>query len=181
MSAGRFPPSATGGESLTDSAHPLGPYFVALFAGVLILSNGILVWLAGAVAFASWADSSWASLETVGYFGMFLGFVIILLATFLFIDPKHPFGYGVAVIALSLVSFFTGGGFLLGMILGLLGGIWMLWIPPSEAEVGPNVSGGSSGPRIPDQRCGVCGKSFSGSARACPFCGTRSLASLGTP
>jgi len=152
---------------LTRTAHPTGPFLATLFAGVLMLSNGIILWIAWAAALSTTYAPYGNPLEALALFEGFLGVVVILLATVLFVDPRHPFGFGVAIIALSLLSFFGGGGFYLGIGLGLFGGIWALWVEP----VGPGVPAVPPSPRAIDQICPRCSLRYSGSASVCPFCG----------
>jgi hypothetical protein len=152
------------------SAHPTGPFLLSLFGGVLILSNGIVLWFAWATALPTTLAPYGNPLESLALLEGLLGIMVILLATGLFLDPRHPFGFGVTIIALSLLSIFGGGGFLLGLVLGVLGGIWSLWVEPVVADV-------PSAPRstLPiDQVCPRCGKRYSGLAPACPFCGATS-------
>ena len=158
---------------MLSSEHPLGPYFLSLFGGVFIFAEGILVYVAGAVEFVTQLNSSWVSLENLGIFAMGLGIIVILLASFLVLDPKHPFGYGVAVIALSLLSIFGGGGFYVGLALGVLGGIWMMFVQPSGSDT-DSARARDGSPSTGDQRCGRCGKLYSGSVAQCPFCGAAS-------
>jgi len=152
------------------TAHPTGPFLTSLFGGVLILANGIVLWFIGAIAFATQYASFGNPAEAVGVMEGFLGILIILIATGLFLDPRQPFGFGVTIIALALVSVLGGGGFLVGAALAVLGGMWALWVEP-VGLAGPAAS--LVTPSI-DQLCPRCGRRYSGSARACPFCGATS-------
>jgi uncharacterized protein DUF6114 len=149
------------------TARPAGPFLFALFGGVLILANGIVVIWIGAAAFAEHLGDLAASIDTLGVFECTLGVVVILLATVFFMDPRYPFGYGVAIIALSLLSYFGGGGFLLGLALGLIGGIWTLWVEPSVSEA-PKAEPVEA---RTDRICLDCSRRYSGTLTHCPFCG----------
>jgi hypothetical protein len=135
-----------------------------------MLSNGIVLLVAWAIALTTTLAPFGNLLESLALFESFLGIVVILLATGLFLDPRHPFGFGVTIIALSLLSFFGGGGFYLGLALGVFGGIWALWVEP----VGPAVPTARPTPPSIDQVCSRCKKRYSGLASVCPFCGTDS-------
>lgn len=170
--------SFVAGEKVQTFERPLGPYFLSLFGGVLILADGILVYIAGAVTFVTQVNSNWVTIESLGIFAMGAGVVVILLASFLVLDPRHPFGYGVTVIALSLLSVFGGGGFYVGLALGVLGGIWMLYVEPLKSDA-ESSRVRLSAPLQEDQRCGRCAKLYSGSTSECPFCGAQSLSVAG--
>ncbi|MGD0588748.1 MAG: hypothetical protein ABSA63_08175 [Thermoplasmata archaeon] len=152
------------------TAHPTGPFLLSLFGGVLILSNGIVLWIAWATALSTTLAPYGNPLESLALLEGFLGIVVILLATALFLDPRHPFGFGVTIIGLSLLSSLGGGGFLLGLALGLIGGIWALWVEP----VGPDAPTVRPTTSSIDQVCGRCRKRYSGLATMCPFCGANS-------
>ncbi len=154
-----------------QSGHPAGPFLVVLFGGILILSQGILEIVAGGVAVAAQLNALGQALGGLGFVESFLGVVLILLATALFLDPRIPFVYGVVIIVLSAASLFEGGGFLLGLALGVAGGGWALWVRPSGSE--QPVARGA--PVWRDQQCARCGRLYTGSAAACPFCGAVSV------
>ena len=102
-------------------------FIVSLIAGVLILIN--------AVAFFSLADfvASFGSmvpiipffvegvLEILAAIGVILAIIILIGAILIFMPGKETIG-GILVIIASLVSLIIGGGFIIGLILGLLGG-----------------------------------------------------------
>jgi uncharacterized membrane protein len=59
-----------------------------------------------------------------------LGIVVIVAAVMLYRNPPQKTLWGVLVLVLSIVSIFVGGGFLLGLILGVIGGILaLIWKP----------------------------------------------------
>jgi len=151
------------------SGHPVGPFLTALLGGVLMMSNGIVTFLVGANYLYAGNGAAWSQVTGFGYFELAVGFVVVLLAALLLIDPSRPTTIGIAIAALSLVSYFGGGGFFVGLILGVVGGIWALFVQPSgERELGPAADVSTT--RVRDQRCSKCGRTFSGAAAQCPFC-----------
>lgn len=102
-------------------------FVISLIGGVLILIN--------AVAFFALADfvSSFGSmvpiipffvegvLETLAALGVILAIIILVGAILIFMPGKETIG-GILVIICSLVSLIIGGGFIIGLILGLVGG-----------------------------------------------------------
>ena len=80
-------------------------------------------------------------ISTMLYAGMVLGVafgVIILLGAFMaYRNPANKKVWGVIIILLSMISIITGGGFLIGFILGIIGGAlifqWKPKTPTTEA------------------------------------------------
>src|SRR5215469_12038858 len=82
-----------------------------------------------------------------GVFGVLIGILLIVAGTMLWIDPGHRVFYGVAGMALGIVSFPASnlGGFVLGMLLGIIGGaIGFAWTPAQAPPV-PAASDDTAG------------------------------------
>jgi hypothetical protein len=68
----------------------------------------------------------------VGSFGLVSGIIVLLSGILLRTNPSQRTMWGVLIIVFSVVSFFGTGGFVIGAILGILGGIMALtWKPRS--------------------------------------------------
>jgi len=79
-----------------------------------------------------------------GVFGVLIGVLLIAAGVVLWVDPGHRVFYGIAGIALGIVSFPASnlGGFFLGMLLAIIGGsIGFAWTP-AEAPPVPAASDG---------------------------------------
>lgn len=77
-----------------------------------------------------------------GVFGVLIGILLIAAGIVMWINPGHRVFYGIAGIALGIVSFPASnlGGFFLGMLLAIIGGsIGFAWTP-AEAPPVPAVS-----------------------------------------
>lgn len=66
-----------------------------------------------------------------GVFGIASGVIVILGAVMLRASPKDSSTWGVIILIFSLLSLPSGGGFFIGAILGLVGGILALTWRPS--------------------------------------------------
>lgn len=87
-----------------------------------------------------------------------VGVLLVALGVLVWVQPQHRLFYGILTILLALVSFLTSnlGGFLLGMLLGIVGGALIFgWTPEQmrpngrhHAEPPPPDSKGSGGIRI---------------------------------
>ncbi len=65
--------------------------------------------------------------------GIILGIIVIIGAIMLYRNPDQKTGWGIAVLIVSIISIFIGGGFLIGLILGIIGGALALQWKPKEA------------------------------------------------
>jgi uncharacterized protein DUF6114 len=99
---------------------------------------------------------------------VFFGLLLLILAFAIYTKPEYHTGLGIAVIILSLFSVFGGGGFLLGILLGVIGGILAIVFEESDDD---DPFPGSAGPR-PAGICWNCAKSLTPGSPVCSFCGT---------
>jgi len=111
----------------TAAAVPTVAYVLSLIAGVLIVLNGLLLIAAGATLGIALFDGGAA----FGIVGVILGAGMVYAATRIDARPAEHVGWGAAIIIVSTVSLvLVGGGFILGFILGLVGGIMAIaWRP----------------------------------------------------
>lgn len=107
-------------------------------AGILILINAAAVaaaatWFPG--IFPTLPGSSGndpAILYTVAIVGLICGALVVLGAIMLRSRPTHRRAWGVMIIVLSIPSVVTGGGFIIGFILGIIGGALALSRKPQK-------------------------------------------------
>lgn len=159
---GGIPFEAYGREEFED--RPFGAVIVSFIAGLLILLDGAIVWSAGS-AVASVSPVGGEFVAGLGALGFFLGFLILMLAISAHRRPEHHTVLGVLIVVFSLVSLLSGGGFILGLILGFVGGIWLiLFMPDDEVDL-PPLPGGS-------RTCRNCGRTTSTRDPFCASCGS---------
>ena len=101
-------------------------FIISLIAGILILINGLLfIGIAGMVGSIPGMDL------IPGLTGMIAGFaavglifaIIVIIGAILIYMPGREMIGGILVLVFSILSIFIGGGFLIGLILGIIGGI----------------------------------------------------------
>ena len=100
-------------------------FIISLIAGILIVINGLMF-----VALAEFLETLETSLPifVTGIFaglaavGVILGVLVIIGAILIYMPGKEVIG-GILVIIISILSIVIGGGFLIGLILGIIGGI----------------------------------------------------------
>jgi len=107
-------------------------FTLSLIAGILILINAAAV-----AAAATWSPGMFptlpgssgndpAILYTVAVVGLICGALIVLGAIMLRRKPTLKKAWGIMIIVLSIPSVVTGGGFIIGFILGITGGVLAL-------------------------------------------------------
>src|SRR5439155_18503695 len=116
---------------------PTAAFVLSLIGGIFILLDGILLAVVGsAIAIGGLAGSGTAGgiVSAIGAIGVIFGLIIIIGGVMMYQKPQSHTMWGVIVLILSLISIITGGGFIIGLILGLIGGLllWSLslpWVP----------------------------------------------------
>lgn len=106
-------------------------FIISLIGGILILVNALLVLaVAGTVAsFAAWTPEAEEAAGVVSTFfyawaatGLIFAFLVIIGAILIYMPGREVIG-GILVLIFSILSIIIGGGFFIGLILGIVGGI----------------------------------------------------------
>lgn len=124
-------------SSVSETAKPVAAFVVSLVAGVLILVGGLF----GVVGWMAWGwvwGGGWGMmgpmmgrwmpmwLSTFSVLGLVSGIVIVASALMLQNRPSEAKTWGTLILVFSVVSLFGMGGFIIGAILGIIGGILAL-------------------------------------------------------
>ncbi len=100
-------------------------FIVSLIAAILILLNAIfvsaIIGIIGAVGFKELMPIVAGGLIIYTVVGVIFAVLVLIGAILIYIPGKEVVG-GILVIIFSLLSVITGGGFLIGLILGIIGG-----------------------------------------------------------
>jgi len=122
----RMRASAREGKRLADD-RPTAAFALSLIAGILILINGIFIAAIGAIIGAIFPGLG----ILFAVIGLVFGIIVLVGAIMMWSNPDQHVAWGVIVLLFSLFSIVIGGGFILGLILGLVGGILaIVWKPP---------------------------------------------------
>ena len=74
----------------------------------------------------------------IAVFGLICGIIVTMSAVLLRLKPNQRQTWGILVLVFSILGFFGFGGFIVGSVLGIVGGIMTLrWKPPSTAQTTP--------------------------------------------
>jgi len=70
---------------------------------------------------------------TMGLFGLISGVIVLVSSIMLLTNPSRWRTWGVLILVFSVMSFLGLGGFIVGALLGIVGGILTLrWKPPTQ-------------------------------------------------
>ena len=111
-------------------------FTLSLIAGFLIVCNAVAVGIAG--AYFPWifpilpgSDSNaTVPFATIAVIGLLCGALVLFGAIMLRIKPENKKPWGILITVFSIPSVITGGGFRIGFILGIIGGVKVFrWKP----------------------------------------------------
>ncbi len=138
---------------------PTAAFVLSLIGGIFILLSGLAVAVIGAALTFFLGGIG----GLFGLIGALWGLLIIVFSALLYSSPRSHSAYGALILVFSLLSWFGSfGGFLVGFILALIGGILALTWHPSEPSVVP----------APITRiCPSCGRVVTQDTKFCPHCG----------
>lgn len=113
------------GDRYPRETRPSIAFVFSLIGGIFILLNGLVI-----LSFQPLFDLIGLPLWIMAALGLVFGLAVILAAIMLYAYPSQRAAWGSMVIVFSVVSIVIGGGFFLGMLLGLVGGILaFIWNP----------------------------------------------------
>lgn len=141
---------------MTDKETPVMAFILSLLAGILILISGIMFLAMGAAFMSGMMGAFYGGMMggyqgVIGYIssmmtifgigGIICGIIILIGAYMINSNPASHATWGAAILVFSFVSLFEGGGFFLGAILGIIGGILAITWKPADAAAEPKTSG----------------------------------------
>jgi len=113
---------------MSQNEKPTKAFTLSLIAGILIMSNSALLgaaatwfpWIIPTLPGSSANDT--AFLVRLAAVGLIFGVLVVLGAILLHTEPANKKAWGIIVLVFSIPSVITGGGFIIGFILGIIGG-----------------------------------------------------------
>lgn len=152
-----------------SSDKPSAAYILSLIGGVFVVIGGVAVAAIGALATFMLAGIG----GVFGILGIVWGILIIVFASRLNSAPSSHATSGALIIVFSLLSWAGAiGGFFIGFLLALIGGILAItWSPGVQpvAQPMPPPGGIQTGAKY----CASCGAQMASSATLCPKCGAK--------
>jgi hypothetical protein len=164
-------------------SYPSAAFILTLIGGIFILLAGLafaaLAAIIGSLAI-SVVPAAGAILIAYAIVALLFGIIIIFGALQMRSKPQSAKMWGIIVIVLAIIALVTTtGGFFIGFILTLIGGIMaIIWHPPMMAQpawgqpAAPMAAPGAPPAAAPGQKfCGSCGSPNPAGAQTCAKCG----------
>jgi Family of unknown function (DUF6114) len=113
---------------MSRSEKSTNAFILSLIAGIFIISNTVLLgvaarWFPGMIPTLPGSTANDTSvLYRLSAIGLIFGVLVLLGAIMLHIKPANKKTWGIIIIVFSMPSVITGGGFIIGFILGIIGG-----------------------------------------------------------
>ena len=128
---------------MSQNEKPTKAFILSLIAGILIISNSALLgaaatwfpWIIPALPGSSANDTT--VLIRLAAVGLIFGVLVLLGAIMLHIKPVDKKVWGIIIVVFSIPSVVTGGGFIIGFILGIIGGALALSRKPKMQATNP--------------------------------------------
>ncbi len=144
---------------MTEQERPTAAFVLSLISGVLILLGGGMMSLfgywfwgdyhggyggwgygmmgPGMMGFPGYGMMGWAGFGFFGILDLVFGAIIIISAIMLNSKPHEHTTWGILIVLFSVLSIFGGamGGFGVGLILGLIGGVLAITWKPIETQI----------------------------------------------
>ena len=161
---------------------PTAAMVLSLIGGLFVIFGGAALAFAGSIIGSfnvTGAASASNTVLALGIVGVIMGLIMVVGGFMLYSKPTSAKMWGVIVLVLSIISWVTAlGGFFIGFLLGLIGGILALTFKPTIAPGAtppPMMSSSipmSSAPMgSMGMTCKNCGASIPAGATRCPSCG----------
>jgi hypothetical protein len=113
---------------MSQTETPKLAFSLSLIAGLLVVCNAVAVGVAG--AYFPWIfptlpgsdNNAMVPFATIAFIGLICGALVLFGAILMHARPVNKKIWGVIVMVFSIPSVITGGGFIVGFILGIMGG-----------------------------------------------------------
>jgi len=113
---------------MSQNEKPARAFTLSLIAGILIISNSTLLgaaatwfpWIIPTLPGSSANDTTF--LVRLAVVGLIFGVLVLLGDIMLHIKPVNKKAWGIIILVFSISSVVTGGGFIIGFVLGIIGG-----------------------------------------------------------
>ncbi|MCI4351712.1 MAG: DUF6114 domain-containing protein [Thermoplasmata archaeon] len=154
---------------------PTAAFVLSLIGGIFILLGGLFIVAVGAIVSSVGFGGVGGAVSLYGGVGALLGILVVVGAVMLWIRPQQHIIWGILIIVFAVISLYFAffGGFGIGFLLSLIGGILALVYKPMPMMIGGGMMPGAMpGPGAPGvMTCPACGGAVNMQTRTCTMCG----------
>ena len=161
---------------------PTAAMVLSLIGGLFVIFGGAALAFAGSIIGSfnvTGAASASSTVLALGIVGVIMGIIMVVGGFMMYSKPTSAKMWGVIVLILAIISWVTAiGGFFIGFLLGLIGGILALTFKPTMAPgampppmMSSSMPMGSAPMGSMGMTCKNCGASIPAGATRCPSCG----------
>jgi hypothetical protein len=161
---------------------PTAAMVLSLIGGLFVIFGGAALAFAGSIIGSfnvTGAASASNTVLALGIIGVIMGIIMVVGGFMMYSKPTSAKMWGVIVLILAIISWVTAiGGFFIGFLLGLIGGILALTFKPTMAPgampppmMSSSMPMGSAPMGSMGMTCKNCGASIPAGATRCPSCG----------
>jgi len=149
-------------------AKPTAPFVLSLIGGILIVLASVFEIAVGAVISQVGFGVGGGTFFLSGLLGVVAGVIVLVFGILVYVQPQHHVAYGAIILVFSIVSLLSFfGGFVVGFILGLVGGVLAIAHKPESLP----PPGFYPWPPTMLRVCPRCGRVIDPYVRFCPHCG----------
>ncbi len=130
---------------MSQSEKPTKALILSLTAGILIITNAVLLgvvakWFIGIMPTLPGSSGNDPTLLMgLAAVGLIFGVIVLLGALMLRFNPVSKKAWGIIVIVFSIPCVIMGGGFIIGFILGIIGGVKAFKWKPEMSTTKPTT------------------------------------------
>jgi hypothetical protein len=161
---------------------PTAAMVLSLIGGLFVIFGGAALAFAGSIIGSfnvTGAASASNTVLALGIVGVIMGIIMVVGGFMMYSKPTSAKMWGVIVLILAIISWVTAiGGFFIGFLLGLIGGILALTFKPAMAPgampppmMSSSMPMGSAPMGSMGMTCKNCGAGIPAGASRCPSCG----------
>ena len=166
-----------------ERSRPTAAFILSLIGGIFVLIGGIYtaaIYAFVGTVFLSFLPGLGGLLIALAIVALLFGLIIIFGAVRLYTHPESAHLWGAIILVLSIFSWVGGGGFVIGFLLALIGGILALvWHPPAPVAqpwgqppmAAPPMAGAPAGGGAGQRFCSSCGSPNPPGVQFCSKCG----------
>ncbi len=123
---------------MANTEYPSIAVILSVIGGILILISGLVLFGVGIAGTPVVPGVAVSVILGAGVWGIICGIIVIVAGYMVYTRPMSHSTYGIIVLIFSILSFAESGGYIIGGILGIIGGLWAIfWKPKMVSKAAP--------------------------------------------